>query len=95
MSNRDDNSKKLNFDDHFFNVIFSTIIEYAGSTFCLNVVQIHFEGTVSQIFYLGLVFILCQKSGNIVKKIEITFFKLQEIKTRAKLKKSETRFPPL
>ena len=61
----DDNTKKLNFNHYFSNLIFSRTIAYTGFTFFLVILQTHLEGTVSQISYLYLGFIFMHKSQNI------------------------------
>ena len=53
---QNDNSKDLNFDKIFLNVHFSKTIAYKDFKYCLLSLHIHSEGTVSQIFYLGLSF---------------------------------------
>ena len=40
----------------FFNVNSSETMAYTDFTFCILILHIHPEGTVSQIFYLGLGF---------------------------------------
>ena len=57
---QNDKSKNLNFDKIFLNVHFSITIAYK---FCVLSLHIHSEGTVSQIFNLGLSFYLMSKNG--------------------------------
>ena len=49
-------SKDLIFDNIFLNVHCSITIAYKDFKFCLLSLQIHSEGTMSQIFNLGLSF---------------------------------------
>ena len=53
---QNDESKNLNFDKIFLNVHFSITIAYKDFKFCVLSLHIHSEGTVSQIFNLGLSF---------------------------------------
>ena len=63
VRNHDYKSKNLNIDTYFFNLIFSITIAYAGFTFCLDILQTHLEGTVSQIFDVGPCFDFMPKIG--------------------------------
>ena len=60
---QNDESKNLNFDNIFLNVHFSTIIAYKNFKLCVLSLHIHSEGTVSQIFNLGLSFYFMSKNG--------------------------------
>ena len=50
MRNYYANLKNLNFDQYFFNVIFSETIAYTHFKICMVVLETHLEGTMSQIF---------------------------------------------
>ena len=63
MTYMNNNSKNLIFDNLFFNVHFSITIAYKYLTFCLLSPHIHSEGTVSQMFNLGLSFYFMSKNG--------------------------------
>ena len=63
MKNQNNKSKNLNFDKIFLNVHFSINIAYKDFKFCLLSLQVHSEGTVSQIFTLGLSFYCMSKNG--------------------------------
>ena len=60
---QNDKSKNLNFDKIFLNVHFSITIAYKDFKFCVLSLHIHPEGTVSQIFNLGLSFYFMSKNG--------------------------------
>ena len=64
MRNHDYKSKNLNIDNYVLNLIFSITIAYAPCfKFCLDILQTHLEGTVSQIFYVGPSFDSMPKIG--------------------------------
>ena len=74
MKYQNDNSKNLNFDKIFLNVHFSITIAYKYFKFCLVSLHIHAEGTVSQIFNLGLGFYFMSKNGkHFLKLVSIIF----------------------
>ena len=54
-------SKNLFFDQISLNFHFSVTIAYKDLNFLLRSLHIHSEGTVSQIFYLGLSFYFVKK----------------------------------
>ena len=60
---QNDKSKNQNFDKIFLNVHFSITIAYKDFKFCVLSLHIHSEGTVSQIFNLGLSFYFMSKNG--------------------------------
>ena len=60
---QNDKSKNLNFDNIFLNVHFSITIAYKDFKFCVLSLHIHSEGTLSQIFNLGLSFYFMSKNG--------------------------------
>ena len=60
---QNDKSKNLNFDKIFLNVHFSITIAYKDFKICVLSLHIHSEGTVSQIFDLGLSFYFMSKNG--------------------------------
>ena len=60
---QNDKSKNLNFDKISLNVHFSIAIAYKDFKFCVLSLHIHSEGTVSQIFNLGLSFYFMSKNG--------------------------------
>ena len=60
---QNDKSKNLNFDKIFLNVHYSITIAYKDFKFCVLSLHIHSEGTVSQIFNLGLRFYFMSKNG--------------------------------
>ena len=63
MKYQNDKSKNLIFDKIFLNVHFSIPIAYTDFKFCLVSLHINSEGTVSQIFNLGLSFYFMSKNG--------------------------------
>ena len=63
MKYENNNSKDLIFDKIFLNVHCSKTIAYKNFKFCLLSLNIHSEGTVSQIFNLGLSFYFMLKNG--------------------------------
>ena len=60
---QNDKSRYLNFDKIFLIVHFSITIAYKDFKFCVLSLHIHSEGTVSQIFNLGLSFYFMSKNG--------------------------------
>ena len=73
-------SKNLFFDKIFLNFHFSVTIAYKDLKFCLLSLHIHLEGTVSQIFYLGLSFYFMSKNGKpFLKFVSIIFEVAQSI----------------
>ena len=60
---QNDKSKNLNFDKIFLNVHFSITITYKDFKVCVLSLNIHSEGTVSQIFNLGLSCYFMSKNG--------------------------------
>ena len=63
MKCQNDKSKNVIFDKIFLNVHFPITIAYTDFKFCLLSLHIHSEGTVSQIFNLGLSFYFMSKNG--------------------------------
>ena len=74
MKYEDNKLKKLIFDNIFLNVYFSITISYKDFKFCLLRLHIHPEGTVSQIFNLGLSFYSMSKNGKRFLKTLIIIF---------------------
>ena len=68
------NSKNLFFDQIFLNFHYSVTFAYIDLKFCLLSLHIHSEGTVSQIFDLGLSFHFMSKNGkHFLKYLSIIF----------------------
>ena len=66
--------KNIIFDKVFLNVHFSITTAYKDFKFCLVSLHIHSEGTVSQIFNLGLSFYFMSKNGkHFLKLFSIIF----------------------
>ena len=63
MRYQNNKSKNLFFDKIFLNVHFSITIAYKDFKFCLVSPHIYLEGTVSQIFNLGLSLYIMSKNG--------------------------------
>ena len=63
MKYQNNKKENLNFDNIFLNVHFSITIAHTNFKFCLLSTHIRSEGTVSQIFYLGLSFYFMSKNG--------------------------------
>ena len=61
-------SKTCNFYLIFLNKDISVTKPDIALKFCMMALHIHFEGSVSQIFYLALIFILCDLENNVLKK---------------------------
>ena len=70
----DDKSKNLNFDHYFLIFIFYKTIQYTAFKFCLPILRIHMEGTVSQISYLGPSFYFMPKIGKQCEKFRKNIF---------------------
>ena len=67
-------SKNLFFDKIFLNFHFSVTIAYKDLKFCVLSFHIHSDGTVSQIFDLGLSFYFMSKNGkHFLKFVSIIF----------------------
>ena len=67
-------SKNLFFYKIFLNFHFSVTIAYEDLKCCLHSLHTHSEGTVSQIFYLGLSFYFMSKNGkHFLKFVSIIF----------------------
>ena len=74
MNCQNNKSKNLIFDKIFLNVHFSETIAYIDFRFCLLSPHIRSEGTVSQIFNLGLSFYFMSKNGkHFLKMLSIIF----------------------
>ena len=74
MKYQNNKSKNLFLDKIFLNVHFSITIPYIDVKFCLLSPQTHSEGTVSQIFHLGLSFYFMSKNGkHFLKLLSIIF----------------------
>ena len=80
MKYEDNKYKNLIFDNIFLNVYFSITNSYKDFKFCLFRPHIHSEGTVSQIFNLGLSFYFMSKNGkHFLKTLIIIFESSQNI----------------
>ena len=74
MKYQNNKSTNLIFDKIFLNVHFSITIAYTYFKFCLLSPHIHSEGTVSQIFNLGLSFYFMSKNGkHFLKYLRLIF----------------------
>ena len=74
MKYENNKSKNLIFDKIFLKVHFSITIAYTNIKFRLLSLHIHSEGTVSQIFNLGLSFYFMSKNGkHFLKMLSIIF----------------------
>ena len=73
---QNDKSNKLNFDKIFLNVHFSITIAYKDFKFGVRSLHIHSEGTVSQIFNLGLSFNSMSKNGKLFLKFVSIIFEI-------------------
>ena len=69
MKYQNNGSKNLIFDKNFLNVHFSITMAHRDFIFCLYSLHIHSEGTVSQIFNIGLVFLFYVKKRETLTKI--------------------------
>ena len=69
MKYQNNGSKNLIFDKNFLNVHFSITMAYRHFKFCLHSLHIHSEGTVSQIFNIGLGFYFMSKNRETFTKI--------------------------
>ena len=76
MKYQNDKSKNLIFDQIFLNVHFSKTIAYKDFKFCLLSLHMHSEGTVSQIFNLGLSFYFMSKNGKHFRKCLSIIFEI-------------------
>ena len=66
MNEQNNKLKNRIFDNYFLNVNFSLTIAHREFKSRLHSLHTPLEGTVSQIFYLGLGFYLCLNTGNIL-----------------------------
>ena len=74
MKYQNNKSKNIIFDKIFLNVHFSITTAYKDFRFCLLSLHIHLEGTVSQIFNLGLSFYFMSINGkHFLKFLSIIF----------------------
>ena len=73
---QNDKSKNLNFDKIFLNVHFSITIAYKDFNFFVLKLHIHSEGTLSQIFNLGLSFYFMSKNGKHFLNFVRIFFEI-------------------
>ena len=74
MNEQNNKLKNLFFDNYFLNVNFSLTIAYRDFKSCLCSLHTHLEGTVSQIFDIGLGFYCMSKNGkHFVKFVNIIF----------------------
>ena len=62
------------YDDYFFNMDFSITIAYIGFKFCLYILRICMEGSVSQICLVGPSFLLMTKFGKHFVNLRTNFF---------------------
>ena len=76
MTYQKDKSNNLFFDKIFLNFHLSVTIAYKDLKFCLLSTDIHLEGTMSQIFYLGLSFYFMSKNGKHFLKILSIIFEV-------------------
>ena len=74
------------FSLYFLNSDISLIVEITVIHFYTDVNIIHIEGTVSQIFYLRLVFILFEKTGNFYVFLKLYFLDSIKQNLRPELK---------
>ena len=74
MKYQNNGSKNLIFDKNFLNVRFSITMANRDFNFCLYSLHVHSEGTVSQIFNIGLGFYFMSKNGkHLLKFVSIIF----------------------
>ena len=71
-----DKSKKLFFYNYFLNLNISITMAYTQFKFCFLILHTHSEGTVSQIFHLGLSSHFMPKIGKLFVKILNIIFKI-------------------
>ena len=76
MKYQNNGSKNLIFDKNFLNVLFSITMAYINLKFCLHSLHIHSEGTVSQIFNIGLGFYFMSKNGKHLLKFASIIFEV-------------------
>ena len=69
MGCKNNKSKEIIVDNNFLNVHFSITIAYKVFKFCLHSLHIHSEGTVSQIFDIGLTFYFLSKKRKTFSKM--------------------------
>ena len=69
MNDQNNKSKNLFFDHNVMNVNFSIHMSYIDFKLCVPILHILSEGTLSHIVFLGLVLVLCQKTGNILSNL--------------------------
>ena len=69
-------NNNLIFDKIFLNVHFSIIIAYKEFKFCMLSPHIHSEGTVPQMFILGLSFYFMSKNGKHLLKLSSMIFEV-------------------
>ena len=74
MKNQNDNSKNGFFFKYFLKVNLSFTITHTNFKFCLLILHIHPEGTVSQIFNLGLSFHFMTKIEKLFEKFHHIIF---------------------
>ena len=75
MRNKENNFQNVIFDNYFLNLVFSVTIPPASFNSFLISLHTHSEGTVSQIFYLGLSFYFMTKIGKHCVNFEKNIFK--------------------
>ena len=74
MKYQNNKKENLNFDKIFLNVHFSITIAHSNFKFCLLSPHIRSEGTMSQIFHLGLSFYFMSKNEkHFLKFVSIIF----------------------
>ena len=76
MRNLHDKSKKLFFYNNFSNLNISITMALTVFKFCFLILHTHSEGTVSQIFHLGLSSHFIPKIGKLIVKILNFIFKI-------------------
>ena len=74
MRNQSDKSKQLIFDNYFLNLNFSITVAYTKFKFRLLILHTYLEGTVSQIFVLGLSFYFMHNIGKLLAKFLYIIF---------------------
>ena len=60
--------------NNFLNLNFSITVAFTKFKFCFLIVHTHSEGTVSQIFVLGLIFYFMPKIGKLFAKFHNFIF---------------------
>ena len=76
MRDSHDKSKKLFFYNYFSNLNISITMAYTVFKLCFLILHIHSEGTVSQIFHLGLISHFMPKIGKLFVQILDIIFKI-------------------